>query len=324
MQPYIDTTTGERSTTEQISTRILQLLLPHRRHVPGEQPPIPVAFTRQLNQIAQFVRVGEPLLFTLPGFPCKSPNPDKVLGTLPDEGERLSLAFLDDLCVAIKKVYSPGARMLICSDGHIFGDLIGVPDNDIDAYAKGIREIIRAESRTRIATFSLANMLGSLSYDEKREQIVNSFAPSPQELHDWVHSDDNAARLYRGITRFLVEDTVGFTGSRSALQRRCRERAYGVIQRSTAWGALIAQQFPRSVRLSIHPQPADAEKFGIRLLGISDMWTTPWHSCVVLHPDGTPELVPHWQVRGTYTLVYHHGRPSHYKITRSLSTAGAA
>lgn len=324
MKRYIDTTTDERSTTERISIEILRLLLPHRRHVPGEQPPTPSAFTEQLNQIAQFVRVSEPLLFTLPAFPCKSPNPDKVLGTLPDEGERLSLAFLDDLCATIEEVYSPGARMLICSDGHIFGDLIGVPDNDIDAYAKGIREIIRVEKRNRITTFDLADVLGSLSYDEKRARVVDSFAPSPQELRDRVRSDDNAARLYRGITRFLVEDTVGFAGSRSALQRRCRERAYGVIQRSTAWGALIARHFPRSVRLSIHPQPANAEKFGIRLLGISDMWTTPWHSCVVLHPDGTPELVPHWQARGTYTLVRHHGRPSHYKITQSLSTTGAA
>ncbi|GHJ99637.1 hypothetical protein SY2F82_14350 [Streptomyces sp. Y2F8-2] len=94
-----------------------------------------------------------------------------------------------------------------------------------------------------------------------------------------------ALALYRGITRFLVEDTADWTGTRSALQRACRQRAYGVIQRTRAWGTLIAEHHPRAVRLSIHPQPVGAPKFGIRLLDAPDAWTTPWHSAALRRSD---------------------------------------
>ncbi|MFD0527248.1 L-tyrosine/L-tryptophan isonitrile synthase family protein [Kitasatospora arboriphila] len=70
-----------------------------------------------------------------------------------------------------------------------------------------------------------------------------------------------------------------------------RRRAYEVVRRSRAWGALIEEHHPRAVRLSIHPQRAGAEKFGLRLLDAADPWTTPWHSCVVHHPDGRRELM---------------------------------
>ncbi|GAA4554489.1 isocyanide synthase family protein [Amycolatopsis samaneae] len=300
------------STVERTTVDVLRLLLPHRRHSPGDDAPAPEAFGPQLAQLAAFVRTGEPILFTLPGFPCKSPNPAKVLGPLPDEGERLSLRFLDELCSVIEAVYPPGARMLICSDGHIFGDHVGVADATIDAYGTELRAMIRREHRTRLTTFDLGDVLGELGYDEKRRRVHEEFAPAVDDLRAMVRREENVARLYRGITRFLVEDTAGHTGTKSALQRECRRRAYGVIQRSIAWSGLIATQFPRSVRLSIHPQPAGSAKFGIRLLDIEDQWTTPWHSCVLRRADGTPVLLPHHRARALGTLVRRDGRPSHY------------
>ncbi|MFD9893375.1 L-tyrosine/L-tryptophan isonitrile synthase family protein [Amycolatopsis sp. NPDC059027] len=304
--------TATPSTVERTTADILRLLLPHRRHVRGDTVSEPEAFRPQLTQLAAFVRTGEPILFTLPGFPCKSPNPDKVLGPLPDEGERLSLRFLDELCATIEAVYPPGARMLICSDGHIFGDHIGVADGTIDAYGTALCAMIHDERRACLETFDLGDVLGETGYDEKRRRVHEEFAPTVDDLRAQVHHDENMTRLYRGITRFLVEDTVGHTGTKSALQRECRRRAYGVIQRSNAWSSLIAARFPRSVRLSIHPQPPGAAKFGIRLLDVDDQWTTPWHSCVLLRADGTPTLLPHHRARALGTLAYRDGRPSHY------------
>lgn len=93
-------------TTEQICRSILDILLPHRRTSDPSTEPAS-AFQPQLEQLATMVEAGEPLLFTLPGFPCKSPNPAKVLGHLPDEGERSSLRFLDDLCTRVTEAYPP-------------------------------------------------------------------------------------------------------------------------------------------------------------------------------------------------------------------------
>lgn len=291
--------------------RVLGLLLPHHRTA-GPAAPDPADHPEQLSQIRQFTDAGEPVLFTLPGFPCKSPNPAKVLGHLPDEGERLSLAFLDRLCARIGEIYPPGARMVICSDGHIFGDLINVPDAQIDAYGDTLRGLIEGADLRHLDTFDLRQVHGDLPYDTKRALVTDAFAPSLAALRAQTRADEETARLYRGITRFLVEDTADFTGSRSALQRACRERAYGVIARSRAWGDLIADWYPRSVRLSIHPQPPGAAKFGIRLLEHGDAWATPWHAAVLQQADGEARLLRRVDAERLGRLVLRDGRPSHY------------
>ena len=73
--------------------------------------------------------------------------------------------------------------------------------------------------------------------------------------------DEQGLSLYRAITRFLYEDSQlpGYSGSNAALQKDAKQRACGVIQRSWAWGNLLAQHFPAAIRLSIHPQPVDSE-----------------------------------------------------------------
>lgn len=339
--PGAETGAGIPSETEavRISAQVLALLLPHRRA--AESAPCPAGpgtdgpgatradgpprgrepdgtepgggFDEQLRQIGQFVRAGEPILFTLPGFPCKSPNPAKVLGHLPDEGERLSLTFLDRLCARIGEVHRPGATMLICSDGHVFGDLIRVPDAHIDAYGDELRAMIARERLTHIRTFDLREVYGDLGYDEKRALVHAAHAPGTETLRTEVRTDEDTLRLYRGITRFLVEDTAGYTGTRSALQRECRSRAYGVIARSRAWGDLIAEHRPRSVRLSIHPQRRGSAKFGLRLLDADDVWVTPWHSAVLRHADGSSRLMRRAEAERLGRLVLRGGRPSHFQ-----------
>ncbi|MEU8686531.1 isocyanide synthase family protein [Streptomyces sp. NPDC048611] len=304
------TTTPDTLSTR-VSTTILSLLLPHHRTT-DQAPTSADSFPRQLRQISDFIRDGAPIVFTLPGFPCKSPNPAKVLGHLPDQGERLSLSFLHALCTEIERSYPPGARVIICSDGHAFGDLIGVPDTHVDAYADELRTLIAQLSLTNLSVFDLRDVLGDLPHDTQRAHLHERYAPTREVLRAEVRADDTTLALYRGITRFLVADTAGHTGTRSALQRECRQRAYGVIQRSRAWGDLIADHHPRSVRLSIHPQPIGALKFGIRLLDAPDAWTTPWHSAALRRSDGTWTLMPRAKAALLGRLIERDGRPSHF------------
>ncbi|TXS46327.1 pyoverdine biosynthesis protein PvcA [Streptomyces sp. uw30] len=309
-------TTAPDTLPETTATRILNLLLPHHRTTDEDRAPAE-AFPCQLRRIADFVREDAPVVLTLPGFPCKSPNPAKTLGHLPDMGERLSLAFLDTLCTQIERIHPPGARVVICSDGHVFGDLIRVPDHHIDAYADELRALIRESDLSHLSVFDLRDVLGDLPHDTKRAHVHDRYAPTLEALRTEVRTDAPTVALYRGITRFLVEDTAGFSGTRSALQRECRSRAYGVIQRSRAWGELIAEHHPRAVRLSIHPQPAGAPKFGIRLLDAPDAWTTPWHSTALREPDGTWMLMPRARAQLLGRLVHRDGRPSHFERQRT-------
>ncbi|MGH8794469.1 MAG: L-tyrosine/L-tryptophan isonitrile synthase family protein [Stackebrandtia sp.] len=301
-----------KSDVELKSLDVLALLLPHRRTGnPGEVATLD-DFAPQLRQISAFVAADEPIVFTLPAFPCKSPNLAKVLGRQPDEGERLSLRFLDELCAEVEKVYSPGARLLICSDGHVFGDLIQVPDSHIDAYGRGLRDMLTENDLSRLHTFDLSDVFGDLSFNDKRAEIVRRYGPTIEQLRAEVHADEQARRLYLGITRFLVEDAAEFFGTRSALQRQCRQRAYGVIQRSRAWSKLIADHHRQQVRLSIHPQALGSAKFGIALLEGPDAWTTPWHSVALYHNDGSVELTRRDRAEQLGRLAYRGGRPSHF------------
>ncbi|WP_404827942.1 L-tyrosine/L-tryptophan isonitrile synthase family protein [Streptomyces lydicus] len=314
--PRPDPPAGQRA----VCAAVLAALLPYRRALDTGRGERPDAFPVQLRQLAGPVAAGQPIVFTLPGFPCKSPNPAKVLGHLPDEGERLALRFLDALCTRVASVHPPGARVVICSDGHVFSDLIGVPDPAVDAYADALRALIRAEGLTRLDVFDLREVYGDgLSYDERRALAEARHAPSLESLRSLTRSDDPTRRLYQGITRFLFEDTAAFPGTRSALQRDCRRRAYGVMRRSVAWGGLVAAHHPGAFRLSIHPQPRGSAKFGIRLLDAPDVWMTPWHSCVLEHPDGRRELMHRADAERLGRLVLREGRPSHFVADQGLS-----
>lgn len=291
---------------------ILELLLPWRR-VAGPGGDRVTDWPVQLAAIRSRIELGEPIEFVLPAFPCKSPNPDKVAGHLPDEGERLALRNLDSWCREVARVHPPGARVVLCSDGHVFTDVIGVPDAVVSAYNQALREMITAEQLTHIETFDLDSLWHGESFDAKRTRLEQNWAPSLDEVRDEVLTEPQSARLLRGMTRFMVGDATGWVGTKSQLQRAAKRKAYRLLQLSRAWGELLAEVKPAAVRLSIHPQPPGSEKFGIRLIDAADgAWATPWHSVLVYDDAGRPSLVPHREARRRFRPILAHGRISHY------------
>lgn len=78
-----------------------------------------------IEQVGTRVAAGEAILMCLPAFPFKSPNTSsKVLGRLPDRAEQFALAHLNGLCSAIQDVYSPGAKLMIISDGLVYNGTV--------------------------------------------------------------------------------------------------------------------------------------------------------------------------------------------------------
>tara|TARA_B110001454_G_C12723340_1_gene436804 strand:- start:20393 stop:21547 length:1155 start_codon:yes stop_codon:yes gene_type:complete len=278
-----------------------------------------------LSKIITAVSKGEPVTFVLPAFPGKSPNPSKVLGPLPDMAERCALEFLQSLNDRIKRHYSPGARIILASDGRVFSDVVGLRDEDVTAYQNEISKMIETLGLNSISTFNLEELYHSESFDEMRAHLMDAHGESVETLKASVSrgkfldssiEDQESHRLYLGITRFLVEDAMmpGQTKSRSSIQKECRVRAYSVIQRSKAWGELVERQFPDAVRLSIHPQACGSKKLGIKLIE-PDNWATPWHGVAVL-VGGRYILLKRAQAEAIGAhLVTRFGRPSHYVLT---------
>jgi pyoverdine/dityrosine biosynthesis protein Dit1/AcrR family transcriptional regulator len=298
--PLVDPPADSASTA--VAREILGIVFRHRRLLPGSEkctsssPNKPQSqstdnlcehcLAPHLPLVRRFVGAGLPVHFVLPAFPAKSPNPEKVLGTTPDLAEELSLQFLDQLCADIRKIHAPGARITICSDGLVFSDLVGVADSDVLSYGKEISVMIEQLDLRSLETFHMQDLYDeATSIPQMRGSLCRHYAESAEVIHQRLHSNKNQQALFNGIQRFLFEDRVVIDKgkSRTRVREECKARTYEVVQRSDAWGRLVADCFPAALRLSIHPQPAHSEKIGILLGESPDVWLTPWHGVALKH-----------------------------------------
>jgi len=269
------------------------------------------------GRVARFVSRNAPIRLVLPAFAGKSPNRAKVLGAVPDMAEQLSLAFLKQLCDRIQGIYSPGARITICSDGRVFTDVVQFEDSDVTRYQAGLQEIIDQLGGGALDLFHLDQAFPGHTHEQMRWLLMEQHGEELEELKTKVSREADLLVLYRGLTRFLFEDlnTPDNTDSRAARQRQSRRRAYLLLQRSRAWGSLVTERFPDAVRLSIHPQPCSSAKLGIHLMAApdpADNWMTPWHGTAVKISDRFV-LMKRWEAEAMGAdLVYVNGRPSHY------------
>lgn len=278
-----------------------------------------------LPKIISAVIKNEPVAFVLPAFPGKSPNKEKVLGPLPDYAEQLALEFLGNLSLHIKKYYQPGIKIILCSDGRVFSDIVGMKESDVTAYQIEIDKLIEQLALPDLMTFNLDHVYEEFSFTQMRDELMKRYGNSLDFLKHKVRNGTAASatpeeqeshRMYCGITRFLFEDSIypEQTKSRTAIQKESRTKAYEVIQRSNAWSELIAERFPEAVRLSIHPQACGAKKLGIRLIG-NESWMTPWHGVAVETPAGYILLKRSEAEALEAELIYSStGRPSHYRL----------
>jgi pyoverdine/dityrosine biosynthesis protein Dit1 len=298
--------------------QLLELVFRSRRlasdHDPCAEKPCPECFSWHWERTKNFIVKGQPVHFVLPAFPAKSRSPRKVLGPLPDLAEKVALGFLQSFCDQVSHFYQPGARITICSDGHVFSDVLGIPDEQVSAYREELQHLIRSTGGGSIDLYSLADAFGVCDFDQMRQLLNAHHAASIEQIHQRVRTDPAARSLFNGIHRFIVEDQGALRPeiSRTKLRTECKEIAYRVIQRSNAWGGLVAVVFPESLRLSIHPQPSHGEKIGFHLLPTKDSWLTPWHG--VLIDDGQHlTLAKRSQAEDmNATLIWRNSRPSHF------------
>ncbi len=325
---YKLTPSEEHDVTTALAAKILNQVLLYRRssHIHKacgidcsecRSPHLPI--------IISAIHSNEPICFVLPAFPGKSPNLTKVLGTLPDMAEQLALRFLETLCEQIREIYSPGAHIILCSDGRVFSDVIGMRESDVTAYQLEIDTLIVELGLKNISTFNLDELGQEIDFVQLRADLMTNYGSPREILREKIlrgstvgaEPEDRAATImYRGITRFLVEDSTfpGQIKTRTAIQNESKLKSYEVIRRSNAWSELIASRFPEAVRLSIHPQECGSKKLGIRLVG-TETWMTPWHG-VALKTNGHFKLVKRTEAEALGATIVRsaQGRASHYEM----------
>ncbi|BAZ70700.1 hypothetical protein NIES4106_54950 (plasmid) [Fischerella sp. NIES-4106] len=310
-----------------ISKKILRHIFQYRRLLSDTElcakEPCSICLAPHLPKIQSFIESNEPIHFILPAFPAKSPNPQKVLGPMPDMGERVALQFLQNLCNHISEIYAPGAKITICSDGRVFTDLVAITDENVSLYRQGIGQLLNEINADAIDTFCLENVFTGMSFDQMRKTLVEQYAQPIESIQERVNSEDKHRQFFNGIYHLLFDDYLVLypDKSREQIEVECNVRAYEVIQRSNAWTTLVGQHFPQSLRLSIHPQDYHSNKIGIHMIKTSDQWGTPWHNAPLF--NGQEFLLmkrKHIEDIGA-SLVWHNDYPSHYILSEQVSPA---
>ncbi len=201
----------------------------------------------------------------------------------------------------------------------VFSDLVGVADSDVIGYGQRVSQLIDQFNLQNLDTFHLQDLYDAVAdANQMRESLCQHYAESLGSIRERLHSNENQQALFNGIQRFLFEDRVAIEKdkSRSRIRNECKDRTYELIRRSDAWGRLVADCFPSSLRLSIHPQPSHSEKIGILLGESRDVWLTPWHS-VALKEKGRFLLVKRREALDLgASVIEKDGRPYYMELPR--------
>ena len=263
-------------TVRETARELLELVFHDNRVLPGAvQGLTPASEAMHLPRVELCVRSRAPIELVLPAFPAKAPNPRKVLDVLPDLAERRALEQLSERLDQLDSHWAPGARLTVCSDGHVFADVVGVQDAHVERYRTALLGLL---DDPRIGWFDLSTAFGDGKPARLRAMLMDRYAATERSLRERAAWSPAVAAQIDGIHRFLFEDEIARSPeqSRSQARKMTRPRAYEVVRRSEAWGALVRDVFPHAMRLSIHPQPDPSTKIGVNLLGVDDPWLTPW------------------------------------------------
>ncbi|KAK8199896.1 putative pyoverdine/dityrosine biosynthesis protein [Phyllosticta capitalensis] len=178
-----------------------------------------------LPYLTSTVEAKKPVVLVLPAFPFKSPNSkDKVLGVLPDKAEEVSLLHLQSLCNNIKDVYAPGAELWVVSDGIVYNDLLGVPDETVYVFGETLRKMAKDLGCSSVKFARLSQMpalnknipVEMLEYSDSpsyeriaplvRQHLVSVFGDADHDVDKDIASNQDIKATYMGYLKYLSHD----------------------------------------------------------------------------------------------------------------------
>ncbi|MDQ6778667.1 MAG: isocyanide synthase family protein [Actinomycetota bacterium] len=271
---------------------------------------------------------GAPLEFVLPSFPFKHNNPVKVSRRSPDMAEVLCLCRLREICQALGRIYEPGARFVIISDGLVYHDMFGVTRHEALSYRERTRE-----------------MIGQLGFQDTIEVTdMEQLVRSRQVLFDFVHDrvapvfrewwDTNSEDLRRAsliqasaanlntadsVTHDLVQmatkdvlldsdegdDLSTLVAIKSQTVQRAEKGAFEFalflyILREID---LVQSCYPRAVRATVHPKPT---QWGLHLAN-RESRVFPWQGVAYRNEHGR------WRVKYEFEVTRARATPVHVR-----------
>ncbi|OAG03327.1 uncharacterized protein CC84DRAFT_1220197 [Paraphaeosphaeria sporulosa] len=328
---------NENDAVSLMSTKILEIVFDYALNkFDDSRERLEVGRPRFIEVLNEFVKNGSRIDMALPAFPFKSANKVyKALGFLPDKAEELSLSRLHNMCRRIEEIYTPGANVVIISDGLVYNDLLSISDRHTWIYGQALRAMAVEKGFTNIrfsrlrdfvpadSTLKLPDKMDEISYVANatnfRRFILNKFGKDGLDVDQLIATDTDTRLTYQGYRRFLMSDlryifTLGADRNSTAYKRETKYLAKQMIVRGVAFAGAIKHNFPNYLRLSIH-QSTGEHKVSMSLLNTKTGYTTPWHCSVALQTDGEWTSAPKgdFEEMPRMKVVEENGRPSYFR-----------
>lgn len=240
------------------------------------------------------------IAFTLPSFPFKVPNFEKVVHRNLDAGEILCLKRLHLInCITTELLDRP-SRFIIISDGKIYSDVCDIEPCEYGRYSDDARRVIARMGLTD--HLSYVDMIDDVIGDRIDEfNLVQAQVES--ELESWWSSHRKTDRvLYlinnmkANINRSTEDYNLGIVARsgnldseytreyREIVSQRAEMAAFTFMKKLVTLRIIDAVQsrYPSSIRATVHPKQG---QYGIHLVNSSTR-IFPWQGTTIRRSDG--------------------------------------
>lgn len=281
-----------------------QLLLDLK--IPTKEPMGEICdWTPLKEKIHLHMKTEQPLPLLMTGFPGKSTNMEtKVISDCVDLAEYLALLTLDHLTREIKKVYAPGARITIISDGVVYAKALLMKDTTHQRYGC---DVLRLANHLGLSLKLLTlkdfqdTPTANMPPEEQRTYLLSApfgvkeespevlkgkkiFASEEFKCSTWEQHFENRARSELVSTSPKNQLSI----KKNEFKRvQTQELLTAITIGSQQFGTYVSTYYPgyeEVIRLSVHPYGDVNYKLGIQLVYKSQ--GTPWHKAPVVTSHG--------------------------------------
>lgn len=274
------------------------------------------------------MKEGLPLEFVLPSFPFKHKNPVKVSRRSPDMAELLCLCRLHEICHALGRVYEPGAKFVVISDGMVYRDMFAVTEHEALSYRDRSKQMVgQLGFEDSIEVTDMEYLVDSRRelFDFVQERLEPVFADwwraNPDSLRraSLIQASTANVNTAESVTHDLVQmatkDVLLDTQEQDAvstletIKTQTVERAEkGAFQFALFMYVLkeinlVASCYPGAVRATVHPKPTH---WGLHLVN-RDSRVFPWQGVAYQNNNGQ------WRIKYEFEVTRARATPVHVR-----------
>ncbi len=277
-----------------------------------------------IEKINYFIKKKKPIEFTILGLPFKAPNPLKTTRRKPDLAELGFILKLLDISRLIFKIYKPGARFIILTEGTAFYDFFKVSKKEAMNHYKylnrfieelGISNNIKLEQLTKI-TFNFSKFRKkyeqnlrktSREFTEGNKMIRKKITGVLPTLFTSINSRAHSLKDLLDIYNPEIKDEelpIKLRKIRSNLYKSALETGlkYYAFHKTRYDTNFMEETFPFTIRCTLTPKPGSLGIFAIN----KETKLFPHHGVGVLTRTGkiTVKYEADIKRRGNYKAIY--------------------